>query len=47
MSKTERQAEVDSITAAIAAAPNIYVTDFAGLDVAKMDPAELMQTRGW
>ncbi len=36
MSKTERQAEVDSITAAIAASPNIYVTDFAGLDVAKM-----------
>ncbi len=36
MSKTERQAEVDSITAAIAASPHIYVTDFAGLDVAKM-----------
>lgn len=36
MSKTERQAEVDTITAAIKASPNVYVTDFAGLNVAKM-----------
>jgi len=36
MSKTERQAEVESITSALQAAPNVYVTDFSGLDVAKM-----------
>jgi large subunit ribosomal protein L10 len=36
MSKTERQTEVDDITAAIKAAPNVYVTDFAGLNVARM-----------
>lgn len=36
MSKTERQAEVETLTAALQAAPNVYVTDFAGLDVAKM-----------
>lgn len=36
MSKTERQAEVESLTTAIAAAPNVYVTDFAGLNVARM-----------
>jgi large subunit ribosomal protein L10 len=36
MSKTERQSEVDSITAALKANPNIYVTDFSGIDVAKM-----------
>jgi large subunit ribosomal protein L10 len=36
MSKPERQAEVETITAAIKAGPNVYVTDFAGLDVAKM-----------
>jgi large subunit ribosomal protein L10 len=36
MSKEERQAEVETITAAIQASPNVYVTDFAGLDVAKM-----------
>ena len=36
MSKPERQAEVETITAAIKASPNVYVTDFAGLGVAKM-----------
>ena len=36
MSKPERQAEVETITAAIKSRPNVYVTDFAGLDVAKM-----------
>jgi large subunit ribosomal protein L10 len=36
MSKPERQAEVETITAAIQASPNVYVTDFAGLDVGKM-----------
>lgn len=36
MSKAERQAEVETITAAIQASPNVYVTDFAGLSVAKM-----------
>ena len=36
MSKPERQAEVETITAAIKSSPNVYVTDFAGLDVAKM-----------
>jgi large subunit ribosomal protein L10 len=36
MSKPERQAEVDQLTAAIKAAPTVYVTDFAGLNVAKM-----------
>jgi len=36
MSRTERQAEVEFITSAIKAAPNVYVTDFSGLNVAKM-----------
>jgi large subunit ribosomal protein L10 len=36
MSKTERQAEVETITAAIKDSPNVYVTDFSGIDVAKM-----------
>jgi large subunit ribosomal protein L10 len=36
MSKPERQSEVETITAAIKSSPNVYVTDFAGLDVAKM-----------
>ena len=36
MSKAERQAEVDALTAALTGAPSVYVTDFAGLDVAKM-----------
>lgn len=35
MSKAERQSEVETITAAIKASPNVYVTDFAGLNVAK------------
>jgi large subunit ribosomal protein L10 len=36
MSKQERQSEVESITSALQANPNVYVTDFTGLDVAKM-----------
>ena len=36
MSKVERQTEGESITLAIQAAPNVYVTDFTGIDVAKM-----------
>ncbi len=36
MSKPEREAEVETITAAIKASPNVYVADFAGLNVAKM-----------
>ncbi|MFN0178596.1 MAG: 50S ribosomal protein L10 [Gemmatimonadales bacterium] len=36
MSKTERQAMVDTLTAAVKSSANIYVTDFAGLNVAKM-----------
>jgi large subunit ribosomal protein L10 len=36
MSKPERQAEVETIATALKANPNIYVTDFAGLSVAKM-----------
>jgi large subunit ribosomal protein L10 len=36
MSKQERQAEVESLTQEFKASANIYVTDFAGLDVARM-----------
>ncbi|HXI20868.1 MAG TPA: 50S ribosomal protein L10 [Gemmatimonadales bacterium] len=36
MSRAERQAEVEALTASLKTAPSIYVTDFAGLDVAKM-----------
>jgi len=36
MSKAERQTEVETITAAIKASPNVYVTDFAGLNVLKV-----------
>lgn len=36
MSKAERQANVEVLTAQVKASPNIYVTDFAGLDVAKI-----------
>jgi large subunit ribosomal protein L10 len=36
MSKHERQSTVDTLTAAVKGSPNFYVTDFAGLDVAKM-----------
>ncbi len=36
MSKSERQAAVDVLAEAFKGSPNIYVTDFAGLDVAKM-----------
>jgi large subunit ribosomal protein L10 len=36
MSKAERQAAVETLTEAFKQSPNIYVTDFAGLSVAKM-----------
>ena len=36
MSKVERQATVEVLTAAVKGSPNIYVTDFAGLNVAKI-----------
>jgi len=36
MSKAERQSTVDALTEQFKGSANIYVTDFAGLDVAKM-----------
>jgi len=36
VSKTERQAEVETLTAALKASPNVYVTDFTGLNVLSM-----------
>ena len=36
MSKQERQATVETLATAFKGSPNIYVTDFAGLDVAKI-----------
>jgi large subunit ribosomal protein L10 len=36
MSRDERQAEVETIREALRANPNVYVTDFVGLDVAKI-----------
>lgn len=36
MSKAERQAEVDALTTALQGTATVFVTDFAGLDVAKM-----------
>jgi len=36
MSKTERQATVDSLSERLGGSPNIYVTDFTGLDVGKI-----------
>ncbi|MFZ5623814.1 MAG: 50S ribosomal protein L10 [Gemmatimonadota bacterium] len=36
MSKTERQATVERLTTELASSPNIYVTDFSGLNVLKM-----------
>jgi len=36
MSKTERQATVESLAAQIKGSPNVFVTDFQGLNVAKM-----------
>ncbi|MEO5824624.1 MAG: 50S ribosomal protein L10 [Gemmatimonadales bacterium] len=36
MSKTERQSEVDELTAELKASPNVFVTDFSGLNVLKM-----------
>ena len=36
MSKTERQAEVETLTAQLKATPNVYVTDFSGLNVLRM-----------
>ena len=36
MSKTERQATVDSLTEQLKGSPNIFVTDFTGLSVLRM-----------
>ena len=36
MSKTERQASVETLAAQLKAAPNVYVTDFSGLNVLRM-----------
>jgi len=36
MSKTERQRTVDTLTEQIKASPNLFVTDFSGLNVLKM-----------
>ena len=36
MSKTERQATVDALSERLGGSPNIYVTDFTGLDVSKL-----------
>jgi large subunit ribosomal protein L10 len=36
MSKTERQAKVETLIERFGASPNIYVTDFSGLDVRKL-----------
>lgn len=36
MSKTERQASVDALAEQLKAAPNVYVTDFSGLNVLRM-----------
>ena len=36
MSKDERQATVESLTEQLRAAPNVYVTDFSGLNVLRM-----------
>ncbi len=36
MSKAERQATVETLTKAVKGSPNMYVTDFAGLNVAKI-----------
>ncbi len=36
MSKTERQDAVEALTAQLKAAPNVYVTDFSGLNVLRM-----------
>ena len=36
MSKTERQTEVESLTEQLRASPNVYVTDFSGLNVLRM-----------
>lgn len=36
MSKDERQTTVEALTTQLKGSPNLYVTDFAGLDVAKM-----------
>jgi large subunit ribosomal protein L10 len=36
MSKTERQATVESLTAQLKGSPNVFVTDFTGLNVLRM-----------
>lgn len=36
MSKAQRQTMVETLTEAVKGSPNLYLTDFAGLDVAKL-----------
>jgi large subunit ribosomal protein L10 len=36
MNRTERQETVESLTAVLKSAPNVYVTDFSGLNVLRM-----------
>ena len=36
MSKTERQATVESLTELLKGSPNVFVTDFTGLNVLRM-----------
>jgi large subunit ribosomal protein L10 len=36
MNRTERQETVESLTAELKSAPNVYVTDFSGLNVLRM-----------
>ena len=36
MSKTERQATVESLTELLKGSPNVFVTDFSGLNVLRM-----------
>lgn len=36
MSKTERQAQVEALSAELKSSPNLYVTDFTGLTVGRM-----------
>ena len=37
MSKTERQTSVDELAARLKELPNVYVTDFSGLNVLRMN----------
>ena len=36
MNKTERQETVESLTEQLRASPNLYITDFTGLNVLRM-----------